>query len=140
MRISTWLLVLSCIGASIAFGFVPQSDMNGGKEITIKDAETLVLAALSREAKRLPGLSLDPAPRRGRYVFFDVLWDNPGPGSVHVEFYTVDLQSAELWRGMLCEHVANRTVRQLQVKLRKPLGITAAAVKRAIREQTGCIP
>jgi hypothetical protein len=73
----------------------------------MKDAETLVVAALSREAKRLPGLSLDPAPRQGRYVLFDVLWDNPEPGSVHVESYTVDLQSAELWRSIVCERLVD---------------------------------
>lgn len=61
------------------------------------------------------------------------------PGSVHVEFYTVDLQSAELWRSILCKRVTNRAVRERQNKLRKQLGITEAEVRRAIRDQTGYI-
>jgi hypothetical protein len=140
MRIRTLVVLFSCICVFSAFSVGPQSDTNGGKELTIKDAEALVLAALSRETKRLPGLSLDAAPRRGRYITFDVLWNNPGPGSVHVDFYTVDLRSGELWRSILCEHVVSRTVARLQGKLRRRLGISPADVKRAIRDQTGCFP
>ena len=138
MRICTLVMMFS-IGGFGAFNTSPQSDTDVRKELTIKDAEPLVLAALSRKVKRLPGLSLDPAAPRGRYVLFDVLWDNP-EGSVHVESYTVDLQSGELWRGIVCERVVNRSVGSLQAKLRSRLGITQAEVKAAIRDQTGCIP
>src|ERR1035437_1579089 len=138
MRICT-LVVMFSIGGVGAVNITPQSDTDVRKKLTIKDAEPLVLSALSRKVKRLPGLSLDPAAPRGRYVLFDVLWDNP-EGSVHVESYTVDLQTGELWRGIVCERVVNRSVVGLQAKLRRRLGITQAEVKVAIRDQTGCIP
>lgn len=60
----------------------------------------LVFFALPPATKRLPGLGLEPskdAPRDS--LTFDILWSNPGPGSVHVDFYALDLRTAEIWSG-----------------------------------------
>lgn len=69
--------------------------------LSVNDAQTLVYDALPTKTKRLPGLTLAAGTIEsgGRCVTFDVLWRNPGPGSTHVNFYTVDLQTAAIWSG-----------------------------------------
>jgi hypothetical protein len=64
---------------------------------------------------------------------FDLIWANPGPGSVHIEFYTVDLQTGALWSGVDPTLVATPGLARLQRKLRKRLGIMTIDYERAIK-------
>jgi hypothetical protein len=84
----------------------------------------LVYEALSKETRQLPGLDLaaDKIKDR-RCLTFEVLWANPGPGSVHVDFYTVDLKTVALWRGVICRPVKDPKVERLRRELRRRLGL-----------------
>lgn len=104
------------------------------RPLSVSDARSLVNSALSRETKRLPGLALVPDSRwrsEDRCLTFDVLWRNLGPGSAHVDFYTVDVKTGNVWRGVLYERVTNRAVSAVQTALRKRLGITDEEFRRA---------
>ena len=99
-----------------------------------RDARRLVWEALPQQAKRLPGIDIVPGHRSGPEprLTFDVVWANPGPGSFHVDFYTVDLRTGALWRGVLCEPVATPRVARIQQELRKRLGITESEYRKAL--------
>ena len=106
------------------------------KTLSITDAAGLVREALPTETKRLPGLSLVPGEFKhlGRCVTFDVLWSNPDPGSLHVDFYTVDLQNAVIWSGPLpAELVFGPELARMQRDLRRKLGMPLSISTRAIR-------
>ena len=124
------MLLLICALVAVA-------DLGGEpKTLSIADAKRLVYEALPDQTRSLPGLSLEPGKVEsdGRCVTFDVLWSNPGPGSVHVNFYTVDLQNATLWRGVMPKLVVGPRVARLQRDLRKGLGIGDRISPRAIQQ------
>jgi len=107
-----------------------------GKMLTVDDARALVTAALPSEAKRLPGIYADGGKvvEKGRCMPFDVLWANPGPGSAHVDFYTVDLKTAAVWRGMDLNRVNVHGLARLQRTLRRKLGVSEMEAQRAIED------
>jgi hypothetical protein len=108
--------------------------------LTTKEAQMLVRASLSGETRRLPGLELVPTPDSKSdecCVTFDVLWRNPDPGSAHVQFVAVDLNSGDVWNPMLCERVRGREIQSLQVKLRRQHRIPDTTIKHA-RSTTQC--
>ena len=107
----------------------------GDRRLTIKEAEQLARAALSQDAKRLPGLSLEPDRNPRRCVTFDVLWSNPGPGSAHSQFLTVDLQTAEVWSPILWKRVSTPALRTAQRSLRTRLHISDSEVTRAVESE-----
>jgi hypothetical protein len=104
----------------------------GDRRLTIKEAEQLARAALTPEARRLPGLSLEPDKNPRRCVTFDVLWSNPGPGSVHSQFLSVDLQTAEVWSPTVWRRLTTPALRTAQRDLRTRLQISDAEVKKAL--------
>ena len=129
-----WLV---CVLLAILTG----SAAAGQRQLKVEEVEHLARAALSAETKRLPGLSLErqkQLPRRA--VIFDVLWSNPGPGSVHVQFLLVDLDTAEVWEPTVCRRVITSSLLAEQRLLRKRLKISISEVKRArtLAEQSGC--
>ena len=66
---------------------------------------------------------------------FDILWANPGPGSAHVDFYTVDLKTAVVWRGGVSRKaVTTPELVRLQRTLRGKLGVTEKEFKQAIED------
>lgn len=103
--------------------------------LSINEAKRLVYVALPNDTKGLPGLFLEAGTiqTKRRIVAFDVLWANPGPGSVHVDFYYVDRQTAALWRGISCKPVVNPEVEQLQRRLQKRLGVTTRQRQQAVK-------
>ena len=111
------------------------------RRLTKAEAERLARAALSPQTKRLPGLALEPQQKPGsKTITFDVLWANRGPGSVHVEFLVVDLETADVWEPMLCRRVSTPSLAAAQRVFRKSLKTSASEVKRS-REATwnsGC--
>jgi len=109
--------------------------------ISDNDAKRLVFAALDEEARRLPGLTLSPQKdtRRPRCLTFDVLWDNPGIGSAHVDFYRVDLRTAVLWNPVLCNTSPSRDTARLQDEFRKQNGVSMEEVRDSIAK-TACCP
>ncbi len=107
----------------------------GDRVLTIREAEQLARAALRPETKRLPGLSLEPDRNPRRCVTFDVLWSNPGPGSVHSQFLTVDLQTAEVWSPTVWRRVTTPALRTAQRSLRTRLHISDAEIKRAVESE-----
>jgi hypothetical protein len=109
--------------------------------ITTGEARRLVYQALPAEARRLPGLTLhldDGRDKRRWCAVFDVLWANPGLGSVHVAFYSVDMRTAEVWKPVACEHATNPSVRRLQRAIRKRLGVTEAELRAALARNPCC--
>lgn len=130
LRILIWLIWLCC---SLVVA------QQKPRMLSVADARHLVYEALSKGERKLPGLYIAPeSDAKGRALAFEVLWANPGPGSVHVDFYTVDLHTGALWRGTVCEPVVTSRVVRIQHDLRKRLGITEKAYQEAL-EQNLCL-
>jgi hypothetical protein len=102
--------------------------------LTVEDARGLVMAGLPKQTRRLPGLYFEGGKviEKARCAPFNVLWANRGPGSVHVDLYTVDLQTGALWRGVPIVPVTTPGVVRTQRSLRKRLGITEREYQEAI--------
>ena|ERR1035438_8643201 len=117
---------------SLPIGAAPQS-----KALQVPAARSLVFAALSKETKKLPGLGVVAGNiENGRCLTFDVLWSNPGIGSAHVDFYTVDLKTGTLWRGVtgVLELVSSPAVIRLQRDIRKSAGVGDAESREAVEK------
>jgi hypothetical protein len=96
----------------------------GDRALTVREAEQLARAALRPETKRSTGLSLEADRNPRRCVTFDVLWSNPGPGSVHSQFLTVDLQTAEVWSPTVWRRITTPALHTAQRSLRTRLHIS----------------
>jgi hypothetical protein len=105
------------------------------RTLSVQDAQALVIAGAPRAARHLPGLYADGGRvvEKGRCMPFDLIWANPGPGSAHIEFYTVDLQTGALWSGINPKLVTTPRLGRLQRKLRKRLGIKTVDYRRAVK-------
>lgn len=112
--------------------------------LTVQEARDLVHEALSKQTKRLPGLTLwlsaEEEAKPSRCLTFDVLWSNPGPGSVHVGFWSVDRRTGEVWMPLVCRHVTNASLRKLQQAIRKRLGVTETEYNQALKHGPCCTP
>ena len=105
------------------------------KQLSVQAAQNVAEAALSAETRRLPGLSLNPGKiEDGRCLEFDVRWANRGPGSVHVEFLTIDLRTAAVWTGVAgsLSLVSNPALARHQHEARRSVGATDAEYKAAV--------
>ena len=112
--------------------------------LSVEEARRLVYEALPDSTKRLPGLTLwlsdEDKAKPSKCLTFDVLWDNRGPGSVHVGFWSVDMRAGEVWTPMLCERVTSGSLRKLQVSLRKKLGVSMSECEESLRHNPCCTP
>lgn len=107
------------------------------RTLQIPDSRRLVYASLSDSTKRLPGLDVVPGRiDNGRCVTFDVLWNNPGVGSAHVAFYTVDIKTAAVWTGVtgVLSSVSNPRVARLQMDFRRRLKISDRDYRSAVEK------
>jgi len=130
MRIRS--LCLAIFVCSLLIGAVPES-----KVLQVPAARRLVFAALSKQTKRLPGLGVVPGPiEKGRCVTFDVLWANPGVGSAHVAFYTVDLRTGAVWTGVtgVLSLVSSPPLTHLQRDFWKSAGISELEYREAVEK------
>ena len=114
----------------------PWADAQEAKMLSAGDARALVNAGLPAKAKRLPGIYAEGGKvvEKGRCMPFDVLWANPGPGSVHFDFYTVDLKTGALWRGIYLKPVTTPILVRMQRTLQRKMGVTEAEFQNAVEE------
>jgi hypothetical protein len=110
--------------------------------ILVKEARHLVNLALPEKTKRLPGLTLwlseEDEVNPPKCLTFDVIWSNPGPGSYHVGFWSVDRRTGEVWTPMLCKRVINKSLRVAQQSIRKRLGATDSEYQAALKNNPCC--
>ena len=134
-----WAILRVCAFVATACAILKPD--NQSKALSISDAKALVHEALPSETKKLPGLSLEPGELQngGHCVTFDVLWTNPGPGSAHINFYTVDLWNAAVWSGPRppAKLETGPLFLQTQRRLRRKLGFTSLISEREA-EQSPC--
>jgi len=113
------------------------SAASDSKLLDVSQTRTLVIAALPETVKRLPGLDVAPGPvEKDRCVTLEVLWANPGVGSAHVDFYTVDLHTGAIWRGVtgLLSLISSPSLRTTQRKLWKVTGACEADYQDAVKK------
>jgi hypothetical protein len=114
--------------------------MAGQRRLTLPEAERLVRAAISDEAKGLQNFYLKPPPTAPQHgATFDV-WNGSASGKVPVASVVVDIDTAEVWDAATCQRLSTPALKALQAVIRRELRVTATAVSRARAkaEMTGC--
>jgi len=101
-------------------------DSAGQPSVSVEDARKLVLLALPQATSRLPGLHLDEHndPHFPAFFFFEVLWNNPNPGSVVAGHYAVDRKTGAVWETMSCRLITSPTIKKQQRVIRRRIGLT----------------
>ena len=125
MNVSGWAVVAAAAVLPGAVFAQVNPNKTARELLSVSEARELVYSSLRSATKRLPGLSLEPSKDApGDCLTFDVLWANPGPGSVHVDFYTVDLRTGNIWSGPNppCEKVTSQSLRARQSQFVSDLG------------------
>jgi LmbE family N-acetylglucosaminyl deacetylase len=100
--------------------------------ITADQAQTLVLASLTGEQKRLPSLGVEPPytdPNSSRFLFYEVTWAGTPNGSVVVGNYAVDPYTGDVFSAtMSCYEEKNKSLEALQKQVRSTLHLTPSRV------------
>lgn len=113
---------------------------DGNSGLTDSDVKALAFAALPSQTAKLPGLTLEVGKRKAssKCTVVDVLWNNPGQGSPHVLFYSVDLRTGDVWMPMSCERASNSRLQKLQLAVRKRLHVTEDEYNESINRAPCC--
>jgi hypothetical protein len=109
------------------FGIRPAPSEQAGKRITIKQAEALVIAALSPQQRRLPNIEAeaDDTQQPSRFIFFIVTWAGTPNGSVVVGNYAVDPATGDVFSATReCYEFKTKELRSLQLKIRAALQLS----------------
>jgi hypothetical protein len=125
---------LNCVMAFviIAGSFsLAQSPLTPSRTLTSSQAETLVIATLSKQQRRLHGIEAEQFNNPGsiQFLFFTVVWAPPADqrGNVVVGNYAVDPKTGDVWSAtMSCMEESSRQLRALQRHLRTELGLSDA--------------
>ena len=102
------------------------------RTLSVTDAKGLVRAALTAQQRRLPRLEMIQEGKTDpRYLFFMVVWQGTAEGSVVVGHYAVDPRTGDVWNAVMeCAEETNKTLRDLQAKLRARLELSPSEYKR----------
>jgi hypothetical protein len=115
---------------------------DGSTRITMSEAREIAFEALTAAEKKLPSIGLEVEtknPETATCVVFEAIFDNPG-GSVHVDFFTVDMRTGEVWGGPNppCERVSSRSLAALQSEIRARHHIPEEDARRSRRDKPCC--
>jgi hypothetical protein len=131
-------------GLAIVLVLVAVQDLSGQlrsnqPSINVKDARQLVITALPSRTTSLPGFGLEQA-KNNNYpdrFFFEATWDNP-KGSVVVGHYAVDPRTGDVWNAIVCEELKSPSLKTLQQRVRKRLGLTEREYRKLRRPGPMC--
>src|ERR1700727_1899398 len=103
------------------------------KRITTAQARTLVLASLTLEQKRLPGVGAEQYNGKNFsiFLFFTVFWEGTPKGSVVVGNYAVDPYTGDVFSATIgCKEEKNKNLQTLQTHIRTSLHLSKSEYQR----------
>lgn len=117
-----------------SFQLLAQKSSTPIRILTPAQAETLVIASLSKQQRRLPGIEAEPFENPGspQFLFFTVVWAPPRDwnGSVVVGNYAVDPKNGDVWSATAsCLEEKNHRLNVLQKQIRERLGLSNSEYK-----------
>ncbi|MDR2011946.1 MAG: hypothetical protein LBQ20_02620 [Rhodanobacter sp.] len=126
--------------------FLCTADANASSEvkrnkITTHQAKALVMAALTPEQSRLPGVEAlsgkdfgadsDESSDYPRFMIITVDWEGTPDGSVNVGIYAIDIYTGDVFDTMLtCYEIEDKKLKVLQKNIRHFLHLTPVAYKK----------
>jgi hypothetical protein len=127
------VLVVLLIGSTATYGRT--------RDLSVDEARRLVIQALYPTQRNLRGLDVGftQSAKIPGFYRFDVIWDNPDPGSVVVGAFAVNQATGDVWELALCRRKRSRDLARLQQDLRKAIGLTADELRK-LRDETPCEP
>ena len=112
------------------------------RNLTIEEADKLVRTFLESQGTtlKLPGFSMDPSMSGDLPDFcdFEALWNNPGPGSVVVGHYSVDLRTGDVWYSVMCQELKSRRLAVVQRAVRSRIALTQTEYRKLRRPGPMC--
>ena len=126
LRLLSWAMALVTFPG---FQSAAQHSHPTNRDLTPAQAESLVIAALSKQQRRLPGIQTEQFrnSHSPRFLFFSVMWAPPAnwSGSVVVGNYAVDPETGDVFSATAsCAEESNRKLRSLQRRLRLEQGLS----------------
>jgi hypothetical protein len=129
------LVLLGFVAATATLG----ADDKPMRDITPEEARQVALAALSPEARRLPGLELESLGEVAGFYGFTVAWGVPrGEAGGTVEHLAVDHVTADVWSGVVCREEKSSSLSKVQATIRKRIGLTDKVHKQLRRPGPMC--
>jgi len=124
----------------LAIELIGAQSADGARNVSPEEARGLVLAALPSETRRLPGFTLrqHDVQEFPQFYFFTAIWIGAPNGSLIAGDWAVDRSTADVWSALRCEEESTSTLRKLQSKLRKTIGLTDAEYQRAKKKGPMC--
>lgn len=109
------------------------------ESLSSQEAAQLVVSALPEKTAAAPGLEIQQMsdPYFPEFYFFEVLWKNPGPGSVVAGHFAVHRRSGEVWDPLLCRRIVSSSLEQMQQRIRKRIGLSRQEYAE-LRRQAPC--
>ncbi|MDR0478725.1 MAG: hypothetical protein LBH31_02740 [Burkholderiaceae bacterium] len=111
------------------------------RKITLVQAKALVMAALTPEQRRMPGVAIDIPGKnsddissyersyRPRFLIFNVVWAAK-MGSDNIGFYGVDIYTGDVFDLSPCAEYYSKKLEALQNKIRRSLHLTDSEYKK----------
>ena len=122
---------------------ISPSEYREGKRrnVSLQEAEALVQAGYLDHVKwcRKHGCDLEPQGGDSYFYRFQGWTDNPG-GSGNMGFFEVDLQTADVWDGVVCSRYLTRSLVRLQQVIRRRIGLTEDEYRKLQRPGSICDP
>ena len=111
------------------------------RDLSVQDAQKLVVQALDPAQRRLPGLRMDlyKSFNVPGFYKFEVTWVNPNPGSGVVGFFGVNEATGDVWELVLCKKREAKDLDRMQKAIRDKIGISAGEL-RALTGKAPCQP
>ncbi len=128
-----WLLPLTTLSLAVAAAPLPAVEASSQAEVSLAEVRELGLAALTPQARQLPGLDLEvhENPAFPRFHFILVTWgEAEGTRGGTVEQLAVDRVTGDVWSGLVCREFKSAELRRVQAAVRKRLGLERAAYKK----------
>jgi len=122
------------------------------RKITLVQAKALVMATLTPEGRRLPGLQFDTGDddpnkistyedsRNPRFLTFMLVWANDIGGSVIAGHYSVDSYTGDVFDSSAeCAEYYSRKLDALQKKIRRSLHLTESEYRKLKTNGPECV-
>jgi hypothetical protein len=123
------LLCSAILPCSVACG---QADA-GPRRLEIAEARQIVRAELLQDypdAVRPPGFSIDHFKSDLRdFVTFHVAWNGASSGGSTVDYFDVNMRTADIWMSAFCQEIKGPLVQKTQALLRRRIHLSARGYK-----------
>ena len=112
------------------------------RKVSLDEARQLVSTAAKTRQQPNPfveNVGQEPDPRFDFY-FFDVRWSSASGQEHSVEWYAVDVNTGDVWSGIVCRQIRSKSLAKALQLIRKDIGLTEREYRKVKRSGPMCGP